>query len=233
MSLKILSGSALKVLAMASMVVDHAAYFMHRTAGWMDAVLATFPGGRELTPFLLMRGLGRLAFPIFAFLITEGFIHTHDRKRYALNLLVFALISQVPWTMLHLRFAGMDTLNVMFTLLLGYLGIWAAETFRDEWKKMLLCVACLTAASFVADADYGSTGFALIMLLHLLRSHPVPQAAIGCCILKDKWISGLAFIPINMYNGKRGFINSQLGKYLFYAVYPIHLGLILILLLIL
>lgn len=231
MNLRILSGSALKVLAMASMVTDHAAYFMHRTAGWMDTVLATLPGSRGLTPFLLMRGFGRLAFPIFAFLVTEGFIHTHDRKRYALNLLVFALISQVPWTMLHLRFAGMDTLNVMFTLLLGYLGIWAAEAYRNDWKKMLVCLAGLTAASFVADADFGSSGFAFILMLHMLRSHPVPQAAIGCCMLKGKWISGLAFIPINMYNGERGFIRSRTAKYLFYAIYPVHLGLILLILL--
>lgn len=231
MNLKIFSGSALKVLAMASMVTDHAAYFMHRTAGWMDTVLATLPGGRELTPFLLMRGFGRLAFPIFAFLVTEGFVHTHDRKRYALNLLVFAIISQVPWTALHLRFAGMDTLNVMFTLLLGYLGIWAIEKFRDNGKAMFLCFAGLTAASFVADADFGCAGFAFILMLHLLRNQPIPQAAIGCCMLKGKWISGLAFIPINMYNGKRGFIKSLPGKYLFYAVYPVHLGLILLLLL--
>lgn len=231
MNLRILSGSALKVLAMASMVTDHAAYFFRHAVGWMDAALATLPGGTVLTPYVLMRTFGRLAFPLFAFLITEGFAHTHDRKRYALNLLAFAIVSQVPWAALHMRFAGMDSLNVMFTLLLGYLGIWAAEHFKGDAKTQLLCLAGLTAASLAADADFGCAGFAFILMTHMLRGRPVPQAAIGSCMLKGTWAAGLAFIPINMYNGRRGFIRSAAGKYLFYAIYPIHLGLILLLLL--
>ena len=70
---------------------------------------------------------------------------------------------------------------------------------------------------------------AFIVLLYALRRHTVLQAMAGCCMLPMKWRAGLAFIPISMYNGRRGFIRGQLAKYLFYAFYPAHLLIIYLL----
>ena len=96
-----LSGSALKVIAMISMVIDHVALYL-------------MEHGTVL--YGTMRCIGRIAFPVFAFLIAEGFIHTRSRYRYFFTLLGFAVISEIPWYLLN----GADgTHNVMFTLALG------------------------------------------------------------------------------------------------------------------
>jgi hypothetical protein len=73
------------------------------------------------------------------------------------------------------------------------------------------------------NADFGYKGFGFIILLYALRHTKVVQAILGCCLLPSDWLGGLAFIPINMYNGKRGFIQGKWGKYFFYAFYPVHL----------
>ncbi len=100
-----LSGSSLKVIAIVSMTIDHLGLYM---LGGDD------PASASVT-YHLMRMVGRLAFPIFAFLLVEGYVHTRDIRRYMMNLLVTAIISDIPWMLL----GGYDSHNVMFTLLLG------------------------------------------------------------------------------------------------------------------
>lgn len=91
----LLSGSALKIIAVVSMVVDHCAYYL------MDG---------NTMAYEVMRCSGRIAFPVFAFLVAEGFAHTRNRMRYFLSLLLFAAVSEVPWYLLN----GADgTHNVM------------------------------------------------------------------------------------------------------------------------
>ena len=117
---RILSGSALKVLAMIIMLIDHTASFLLR-----DYEPATTPwfqlGDNTYSLYRVMRDVGRAAFPIFCFLLVEGFLHTHNRFKYGRNLLIFACISEIPW-----NFAQNGTLlfpdkqNVFFTLFLGY-----------------------------------------------------------------------------------------------------------------
>ena len=95
--LPLFSGSALKIIAVLSMVTDHCANYLLDGNTWAYEV---------------MRCFGRVAFPVFAFLVAEGFAHTRNRMRYFLSLLLFAVISEVPWYLLN----GMDgTHNVMFT----------------------------------------------------------------------------------------------------------------------
>ena len=69
-------------------------------------------------------------------------------------------------------------------------------------------------------------GFGFILLLYCFRNHKILQAVLGCCFLSSRWIGGLAFIPINLYNGKRGFIRGRFLKYAFYAAYPLHIFII-------
>lgn len=94
----LLSGSALKIIAVVSMVIDHCAYYL------MDG---------NTMAYEVMRCFGRIAFPVFAFLIAEGFRHARNRMKYFLQLLGFAIVSEVPWYLLN----GADgTHNVLFTL---------------------------------------------------------------------------------------------------------------------
>ncbi len=219
---KILSGSALKLLAIVSMLVDHLAAFLWYDEPWCaDAWFSI--GHREMSAYALMRMFGRIAFPLFAFLIVEGFQHTRNRKRYGIQLLIFALISELPWNLVHggqLFYRGQ---NVLFTLLLGYLGLCALERFRDDKKKLLASLLGLLVVSIVLRADYGCSGYGFILLLYVLRNQQLVRAIIGCCVLGSRWVAGTAFIPIALYNGKRGFVRGPVGKYFFYLFYPLHL----------
>ena len=83
--------------------------------------------------------------------------------------------------------------------------------------------------SIVLRADYGCFGFGFIMLIHLLKNRKVLMSIIGTCVLPSRWIGGTAFIPILLYNGKRGFAKGKFAKYAFYAFYPVHLLLLYLL----
>ena len=96
---RILSGSMLKLLAIISMTIDHSAVILYPVIDAMRVPISI--GGRAITLYWVMRKLGRLAFPIFCFLISEGYAHTGNKVRYGLRLLIFALVSELPFNLLH------------------------------------------------------------------------------------------------------------------------------------
>ena len=63
----------------------------------------------------------------------------------------------------------------------------------------------------------------MVVMLYVLRDYPLEKTALGACITQATWRAGLAFVPINLYNGRRGFIQRRVLKYAFYAFYPLHL----------
>ena len=219
-SYRILSGSMLKVIAMVTMLIDHlAAYYW-----WYDPQFAQpffTIGHHQVDACFLMRLVGRIAFPIFAFLLVEGFVHTSNRRRYGISLFLFALLSELPWNLVHTGTWHYSSQIVFFTLLLGYLGICSIEYLKG--RRRVLALVGLLVGSILLRADYGCSGYGFILLLYVLRSQPLLQAVIGSCVLGSRWVAGLAFIPINMYNGRRGFIQGRWSKYLFYVFYPLHL----------
>ncbi len=225
---QILSGSWLKLLAVTTMLIDHLAAFYWYADPAFQTVWFTL-GHRQVTPLLLMHAIGRVAFPLFAFLLVEGFGHTRSRFRYGRNLLLFALLSEIPWNLVHTGTWLCPRQNVFFTLFLGLLGMCAVERYKDDAKRLLASLLGLLVVSILLRADYGCTGFGFILLLYVLRDRRILQAIIGCCILPGKWVAGLAFIPICLYNGERGFVKGKIAKYLFYAFYPLHLLLIYLL----
>ena len=217
---KVLSGSALKTIALVCMIIDHVAHYM---SSKFSAVLFTTGSGPK-TVYWLMRRIGRLAFPIYCFLLVEGFLHTKDKKKYAIRLFVFALISEFPWDLAHFhKLFGFSSQNVFFTLFLGLCGMWLYEYFRGDRVKQVAGLIILLIISNFLNADYGMSGFGFIMMMYALRSEKLLQAAVGCCFLSSTWYAGLAFIPINLYNGDRGFIKGKVMQYAYYAIYPIHL----------
>lgn len=218
---RILTGSSLKMIAVVTMAIDHAASFLLRHQQTFIEPLITYHN-HALNWYFLMRCIGRLSFPIFAFLLVEGFIHTSNRRRYGWSLLICALVSEIPWALIHHGFRLVGH-NVMFTLLWGFLGLCVVERYRSDWRKGGAILIAMMAAAFFFRPDYDGLGFAFIMMLYVLRRHFALQVIMGCAMLPMKWVAGLAFIPIGMYNGRRGFIQGPWGKYLFYAFYPLHL----------
>ena len=224
-----MSGSTLKILACLAMLLDHTAACCPGEFLWTDDVLFSI-GSKGITLQYLKRAIGRTAFPIFAFLISEGFVHTRNREKYALNLLAFALLSEIPF---NLAFGGTllhPKQNVFFTLLLGYAGIYSYEKYREAKRtKYLLALSALLAVSIFLRADYGCFGYGFILLLYILRTNKVLMSIIGICVLPSRWIGGAAFLPICLYNGKRGFATGKVAKYAFYLFYPLHLFIIYLL----
>lgn len=214
----------LKLLAMLSMLVDHMGYTLFPAAAWMRVV-------------------GRPAFPIFCFLIAEGCAHTHDRKRYAGRLLLFAVLSELPFNLMCSgRWLSRWYQNVLWTLLLGALVCWALDwALKRRRAAALLAAAAALAAGFLlgewGETDYGGWGVLLVVLFfgvsRLPCGQPVKMAAqaaglalfcVGCMNGRpsiELW--ALLSLPVLwLYNGQRGFSGRAL-QYGFYAFYPIHI----------
>lgn len=223
---QILSGSWLKFVAVLSMAVDHTAQHVLYHLSSFNAPLFTL-GNRPFSCVLLMVCFGRLAFPLFAFLAVEGFIHTRDFRKYSLNLLLFALLSVIPWHLI--RYGCMFSLrsqNVLFTLLLGIISLDAVRQWENgeiNAFRLLFSLLTLLITADLLHTDYGARGIAFMLTIYILRHKQALQATIGWCLLPFRWVSAIAFIPMNMYNGRRGFIRGAVSKYAFYAFYPLHL----------
>ena len=197
---------------------------------------------------LWMTCLGRLAFPIFAFQLCEGYRHTSDYRRYGLRLLVFALQSELPF---NLCYAGSVFFpfhqNVLFTLLLGLLAIRQADELRREEgikKKSLRCLALLLilAGGVLLFPDYGFMGVMTVLCFFVFRNHRLFQlaamAVLNIFAFEGQTIPvslfGLAFdFPIQgfallalpliwLYNGEKGPGGKGLRLF-WYIFYPLHM----------
>ena len=218
---RILSGSMLKLLAIISMTIDHSAVILYPVIDAMRVPLSI--GGRAITLYWVMRKLGRLAFPIFCFLISEGYAHTGNKVRYGLRLLIFALVSELPFNLLHgNRWLDASGQNVFFTLFLGLILIHAYEAEVHQLLKFLAMAAVCTIA-VVLKADYGLYGALLVLVIHLFRNAPCVQPLLAYPLLSGEIAACAAFVPIQLYNGKRGFIRTPFLKFSFYAFYPAHI----------
>ncbi len=205
-----LSGSALKVIALVSMLTDHSAYYLLE---------------HETTLYEAMRSFGRIAFPVFAFLIAEGFSHTRNRLRYFLTLLGFAVASEVPWLLLN----GADgTHNVMFTLALG---VGALAIFEKYHQRKFVCFCMIALIAIFATClgtDYEWRGISLIVICYMMREHRPLLLLFMLPLMIYYGIVGaiMAAIVLSLYDGTRGFIQGSTAKYGFYAFYPVHLFLL-------
>jgi len=234
-----ISGSTIKIIAIISMAIDHvAAAILGRYLVLANTDSATSGIGQYVPLqmnyemlsqlYQIMRLTGRLGFPIFCFLLIEGFEHTRDVKKYATRLAIFALISEVPFDLVfHGKMLEFSNQNVFFTLFIGLLTMCAFRFFENALRipvviRLLGSLASLMlgmGAAYLLHTDYAETGVLCIIIIYVLRKHKVLQIVGGALAFSWELTAPLAFIPIALYNGKRG-INM---KYFFYAFYPAHL----------
>lgn len=216
---KVLNGSHLKLLAILTMLIDHTAVILSGCVPF----LRTPVFGTTYTVFFLMRKVGRLALPLFCFLLTEGFVHTKSRVKYGCNLLIFALISELPYNLMHGgKLINWGAQNVFFTLFFGFLALWLLESpLRIQYKALIL-VPCIVFLPYL-HADYSRNGVLLIILLYTFRENALLRGILSLPLLSGGVAAWCAFLPITMYNGKRGFITGKVLKYAFYAFYPLHI----------
>ena len=201
-----LSTFQLKWIAIITMLIDH-----------IGAVLFPYELGYRI--------IGRIAFPIFCFLIVEGFSHTRDVRRYMVRLGIFALISELPYDLaFHGEMVYAEGQNVFFTLFLGVLMMYMMSLCSAVPLKAMAAVSIAVLAE-VLSTDYSARGILLILIYYTFREKRaigLPAGAlwnfsygwgmVQCC--------GVLAAPfLAFYNGKRG----PKIKYFFYVFYPAHL----------
>lgn len=249
-----MTGNLLKLIAAVTMLVDHIGAVVvgrllsrEQTLGLMTGEISAWgeEAQRLYTVYLVLRIIGRIAFPIFCYFIVEGYVHTRDPRKYALRLGAFALISEIPFDLaVNGELLEFSYQNIYFTLLIGLLGIWLMNTaWQHEWhtgkpvadrllRFGLTCGAALGALLLAEalDTDYGWGGVAAILVLYLFRGNKWLQLAAGYLtftfLVGNLEAASLpAFVLLAFYNGRRG---AQM-KYFFYVFYPVHLLLLYLL----
>ena len=208
-----LSSASIKLIAVATMFLDHVGMLF-------------FPEG------LILRIVGRLSFPLFAFLIAEGFEKTSDVKRYLGRLVTFAVVSQIPYS-IFLQASGLSParLNIFFTLAAGLLALILIRRLSPWYSFTSVVLLLLIAEFFPFDYDgYGiltvlassmflrfrAAGSLLLVCLPLFRT--IAQFFSG--LLSLQLYATLSIPIIALYNGERG---AKLPRQFFYWFYPVHL----------
>ena len=156
----------------------------------------------------------------------EGFLHTHDLKKYALRMLGFALISEGPFDWAFFSGVYWGHQNVYFTLLLGLLAMKALDTSQTPegmptLKGILGAAACFLAAALL-HCDYDVLGLALILALYMTRKDKRAQCIAGAVFSLFEPVAPLAFGLVWFYSGERGG-SSKLEQWAFYWFYPAHI----------
>lgn len=170
------------------------------------------------------RYIGRVAFPIFCFLLTEGVYYTHDIHRYMLRLGIFAVISEVPYDLaFHGEILEFEGQNVFFTLFLGVMLLYLLEK-GGEWPVKIMEVLMFMWIAVMLRTDYSFKGILLISMFYFLREYRWVSLA-GGALWNFLWNNPIqeygvfSVIPLALYNGERG----RSMKYFFYVFYPLHL----------
>ncbi|MGN0423763.1 MAG: TraX family protein [Acetatifactor sp.] len=259
-----ITGSTFKMVAIITMLIDHiAAVVLTRILigrGLMDimndeaAITAFFSDNWALYfGMFAMRLIGRLGFPIFCYLLVEGFYHTRNVWKYASRLGIFALISEIPFNLaLNGSLSDWNHQNVFFTLAIGLLVLIGLKTTEDFAKKLLATksrafvltiqaaanVLIMVAGYLLADflkTDYAGMGVMTIVVMYLVRrvgkfadsrKNRVLAMGAGCLLL-----TVMSFIEITAFFAliPAALYNNERGwkmKYFFYAFYPVHLFLL-------
>ena len=217
---KIFSQEGLKLMACITMLIDHI--------------------GATIIPNMDFRIIGRLAFPIYCFLMVEGIWHTRNLKQYAIRLGIGALLSEIPFDLLFFGRITWAHQSVMVTLLLGLLAVCWGRKQNHYWLPFGVC---FLAAEFLCT-DYGGWGVAIICMFAITKEMPhrgwlqllglalifwaMDSYALpfGGVRIPIQFFGLPAMIPIGLYSGKKLTCNRA-AQWAFYLFYPVHLTVLL------
>ena len=200
-----MTGETLKLFAVVCMLIDHVAW------AWVPV---DSPAG------IVMHIIGRVTMPIMAFMVAEGYVHTHNFKRYAGRLLIFAFVSDIPFMFFERSTAGH---NVMFTLFLGLIAIWIADHANRSYKTVF-GVILLIFVAMTFRLDWSFIGVLLCLVCWQFRRNFLAVAlsvdilAILTVLVYGQWwqLGMLLSLPLlRLYDGQRG-RGSKWGFYVFY-----------------
>ena len=230
-SSKGLNRNHLKYLAIFAMLLDHIAWVLSQHY---------FDQSWDFPLTVVFRTFGRLTAPIMSWFLVQGYLHTSSKKRYAIRLCAFALISQIPFSLVRSNTPWGNELNVIFTLLISFLILCIIDSALQTVPKVLLTIL-LFALSVVCDWAVFMPFMVLIFYLlkdkkraliifYSILSLLVVISDITILCIKgyhwywELWQLGMfLFIPLFLlYNGEPG-SRAPFHKWFFYAFYPLHL----------
>ena len=237
-----ISHEGLKLVACLTMLIDHIGYeIIYPIYASMSVVNATdLPEMRMIYRlYVLCRCIGRISFPIFAFLLVEGMHHTKDRKKYAQRLAISAILAEIPYNLVVSGEISCTKQSVMATLLLGFLAVHYMEKCRSlAWKPVVILPFGILAEVF--RVDYRWEGIVLIALFELSREMYSPNFVrtggmivlfhhmgsrilhIGNFTLPMQVLGVLSMVFIANYSGRK-LTRSKAVQWGFYLFYPVHL----------
>jgi len=204
--------NALKLVAIVTMTIDHIGAILLPQVTWL-------------------RIIGRIAFPIFAYQLAAGYIHTHNLLHYVRRLAIWGLVAQP----IYMTAFGVKpwTLNICATLLLGLLAMWGWDHHR--WWALALALGLSSVQLWLpaVGPDYGLYGMLLCLISYLLFQHK-DQLAMANALLHV--VAGVLFWPAQIYAlASIPFIlwppslrRGRIPGLIFYAYYPLHLGIIVL-----
>lgn len=222
----------MKMLAIIAMTIDHIAWLLVDTATWQGQFMHFF---------------GRLTAPLMCLFLVEGCFLTRNKVNYIRRLLVFALLSQVPFTLLSVSIQDLiadpsvifNKANILFNLLLGLLSIYVFDSKLHDITRVVVIGALLFLSLFM---DWGIYVITFCLVLSHFRDDRKQQiiayllVAMALLLLADlgfnpampmlifSWFPlGILLVPIvwYFYNGKKG--SNWGGRYFFYWYYPVHM----------
>lgn len=222
-----MSSFALRVFALLSMIIDHAG-------------LALFPD------IQLLRCVGRLSFPLYCFLLVQGYMHTRNVAAYGRRLALLAVLSEIPFDLLiFTRMFSPVEQNVLFSMLLGLMALYSEDILRQRPLHASLTICALCLCAMAGNVSYGWLSIALCLCMrHGTENRLSFVVYVGGALLLYSLtllLSGVArgwalvslcalfsLIPMLLYNGKKGLRRPAI-TFAFYAAYPVHVALLVIL----
>ena len=231
------TGTDLKLIAVITMLIDHIGVAI--MAKMIRHGIDPFPFVDTIDLYHVMRIIGRMAFPIYCYMLVEGFIYTRNVKKYGLRLLAIAVLSEIPFNLVvRQTFFTFEKNNVLWELLLGLVVLYALKEIDKkqlEYRLSGFLRSCALLIGMVvahfANLDYGEAGICCITAMYVLNGSDkikrLMAFATGVAVLAllDNKTEAWAFfmlIPMFYYEGNRGFDNKALRLF-FYLFYPVHL----------
>lgn len=224
-NLKCINGAHLKYIAFASMFIDH----------FNKAIITPFLTGSG--PLTIISSifdiLGRIAFPLFAFMVVEGFFKTKSRWKYLRNLLAFAIISEIPYDMFQSAvFVNTWSQNILWGLGLGLFTIMVIDKLKDYIKQRplwifvsILIVALSSLGSMLISSDYEYYAIIIIYIYYIFYNKRLLASGLSYLVIIKEIYAILGFATVLLYNGEKGKQN-KIFNYLFYPVHLLIFGII-------
>ena len=240
--LKVLDRDMMKYLAIGLMFVGHLISWL-TLLDYPDDPLAVY----KLPLWkLLIEEAAVFCPPVMFFFIADGYKYTRDRKKYALRLFIFALITQLFNWFVFWQIYCWRSFNVIFTLLLGLLAIMVWESKLKLWQRIALIILC-DAVTVLIMSEWLIFGVLFILALHIFREKPrtrfivymcltliyniiyaaamtgkVPPLTSAVVMICGILVMTAAYLCMTVfYNGKKG-KHPLFTKWFFYAFYPLH-----------